>query len=125
MVRTPNPSNRILFALEANLSSRFAGALQINRLVVRVPCVKHALFSNIVISGFALGILGQSAAGDSTAFDLIKEGDKYVGEQARDRVVQIRSEKSVGGLTPTFCTWFIMIRLPRSRPQRSNLAAAE
>lgn len=41
-----------------------------------------------------------------TAFDLIKEGNKYVVEQARDRVVQIRSEKSIGSLMPNI--WYVV-----------------
>jgi hypothetical protein len=52
-----------------------------------------------------------SARGDdATAFSLIKEGNRYVGEQAKDRVVQIRSEKSVGTLSPT--VWFIVFYDP-------------
>ena len=39
-------------------------------------------------------------AGDMTAYQLIKEGNRYVGEDAKDKVVQIRSEKSIGVLTP-------------------------
>jgi hypothetical protein len=45
-------------------------------------------------------------AADATAFSLIKQGDKYVGEQSKDKVVQIRSEKSVGTMTPD--TWFVV-----------------
>ena len=41
-----------------------------------------------------------------TAFDLIKEGDRFVGEQAKDKVVQIRSDKSVASLTPN--VWYIV-----------------
>jgi len=47
-----------------------------------------------------------SAAKELTAFELIKEGNRYVGEHVRDKVVQIRSEKSVGGLTPTI--WYVV-----------------
>jgi hypothetical protein len=46
------------------------------------------------------------SAGELTAFELVKEGNKYVGEQAKDRVVQIRSEKSIGTLNPTI--WYIV-----------------
>jgi len=45
---------------------------------------------------------------DTTAFGLAKEGNRYVGEQAKDRVVQIRSEKSLGTLTPNI--WYIVYR---------------
>ena len=52
----------------------------------------------------ALSIAAQ--AGDATAFDLIKEGNRYVGEDSKDKVTQIRSEKSVGGMVPTI--WFVV-----------------
>jgi hypothetical protein len=45
-------------------------------------------------------------AAEATAFELIKEGNRYVGEQAKDKIVQVRSEKSVGDLTPTI--WYIV-----------------
>ena len=48
--------------------------------------------------------------GDATAFSLIKEGNRYVGEQAKDRVVQIRSEKSVGSTTPNI--WYVVFYDP-------------
>ena len=43
---------------------------------------------------------GLAWAGEPTAFQLAKEGNRFIGEQAKDKVVQIRSEKSVGGLAP-------------------------
>jgi hypothetical protein len=45
-------------------------------------------------------------AAEATAFELIKEGNRHVGEEAKDKVVQIRSEKSVGTLTPTI--WYVV-----------------
>jgi hypothetical protein len=45
-------------------------------------------------------------AAEPTAFDLIKEGNRYVGEQCKDKIVQIRSEKSIGSLTPII--WHIV-----------------
>ena len=45
-------------------------------------------------------------AAESTAFDLIKEGNRYIGEQAKDKVVQIRSEKSIGNMEPTI--WYVV-----------------
>ena len=47
-----------------------------------------------------LGTIHSSFAKDATAFDLIEEGNKHVGEDEKDRVVEIRSEKTVGSLTP-------------------------
>jgi hypothetical protein len=49
-------------------------------------------------------------AGEATAFDLAKEANRYVGEQAKDRVVQIRSEKSIGSLTPNI--WWVVLYDP-------------
>jgi hypothetical protein len=45
-------------------------------------------------------------AGDLTAFQLVKEGDHYVGDQSKDKVVEIRSEKSVASLTPEI--WYVV-----------------
>ena len=46
------------------------------------------------------------SAAEPTAFELVKEGNRHVGEEAKDRVVQIRSEKSVGTLTPNI--WYVV-----------------
>ena len=43
---------------------------------------------------------------EATAFDLLKEADSFVGEQIRGKIVQARSEKSVGSLTPS--VWFVV-----------------
>lgn len=59
-------------------------------------------------------LLGLLAAGPATtvfaeeltAFQLIKEGNRHVGEDAKDKVTQIRSEKSIGSLVPTI--WFVV-----------------
>ena len=45
-------------------------------------------------------------AGEATAFDLVKKGNEYIGEQSHDKVVQIRSEKSVASLTPNI--WYVV-----------------
>ena len=49
-------------------------------------------------------------ASEPTAFDLIKEGNRYVGEQSKDKIVQIRSEKSVGTLVPNI--WYVVFYDP-------------
>jgi len=70
-----------------------------------IPTRKAFMFGLAVLAfNVALG------AAEPTAFDLIKEGNRYVGEQSKDRVVQIRSEKSVGSLTPNI--WFIVFYDP-------------
>ena len=53
-----------------------------------------------------LASAASALAADPTAFSLIKEGDKYVGEQSKDKVVQIRSEKSVGTMIPS--VWYVV-----------------
>ena len=53
-----------------------------------------------------LAATGVVLAGDATAFNLVKEGDKYIGEQSKDKVVQIRSERSAGTLTPNI--WYVV-----------------
>lgn len=63
-------------------------------------------YSAIFGAGVVLGALVCSAVAEPTAFDLIKAGDKYVGDQAKDKVVQIRSERSVGSLTPNI--WYVV-----------------
>ena len=56
----------------------------------------------ISLAGFA----SVSKAESLTAFQLVKEGNRYIGEQAKDKVVQIRSEKSVASITPNI--WYIV-----------------
>ena len=52
-------------------------------------------------------------AGEPTAFDLIQEGNRFLGEQSKDKVVQIRSEKSIGSLTPSI--WHIVYYDPDAK----------
>ncbi len=54
--------------------------------------------------GCALVLTACSA--EPTAFDLVKLGNRYVGEQSKDKVVQIRSDKSVGSVTPQ--VWYVV-----------------
>src|SRR5439155_2687485 len=51
-----------------------------------------------------------ASAAELTGFQLIKEGNRYVGEDAKDQIVQIRSEKSIGTMTPTI--WFVVFYDP-------------
>ena len=54
----------------------------------------------------ACGLGATAFAGDPTAFALIKEGNRHVGDDAKDRVVQVRSEKSIGTLVPNI--WHVV-----------------
>jgi len=69
---------------------------------------KYRLFRNVLLTAWLSSQIGALAAhaGEPSAFDLVKEGNRYVGEQAKDRIVQIRSEKSVGSLTPNI--WYVV-----------------
>jgi hypothetical protein len=60
------------------------------------------LFVSLICSAFTI----LAAEKEPTAFELAKEGNRYVGEQAKDKIVQIRSERSVGTLTPK--VWYVI-----------------
>lgn len=47
-----------------------------------------------------------AGAAELTAFQLAKRGNDYVGVQSKDKLVQIRSEKSLGTLTPDI--WYVV-----------------
>jgi hypothetical protein len=61
-----------------------------------------------IIAYLAFSIAARGA--EPTAFDLVKEANKYVGEQAKDKLVQLHSEKSVGSLSPSI--WFVVLYDP-------------
>src|SRR4051812_29099021 len=69
---------------------------------MKTTIMHKKFFSTVALCAFAL----VARAADPSAFDLVKEGNRYVGEDTKDKVVQIRSEKSIGGLTPS--TWWIV-----------------
>jgi len=60
--------------------------------------------SSLVTLLLGLGVALRAA--EPTAFALVKEGNRHIGEEAKDRVVEIRSEKSIGTLVPN--VWFIV-----------------
>ena len=69
------------------------------------------------------GGLSQIAnAGEPTAFELVKEGNRHLGDEAKGRVVQIRSEKSVGGLTPNI--WFVVYYDPDATAKATEIKFA-
>lgn len=47
-----------------------------------------------------------AAAGEATAFALAREANEYVGKEIKDRIVQIRSEKSINSMTPNI--WYVV-----------------
>jgi len=58
-------------------------------------------------------------AGEPTAFELIKDGNRYVGEQSKDKVMEIRSEKSVGSLVPN--VWYLVYYDPDTTSKRAEV----
>ncbi|TAL04984.1 MAG: hypothetical protein EPO07_04360 [Verrucomicrobia bacterium] len=67
---------------------------------------RNSIRTVLAISTITFALAQATFAGEPTAFELIKEGNRYVGEQSKDKVVQIRSEKSVGTLTPNI--WYVV-----------------
>lgn len=59
-----------------------------------------------------LAATSPARAAEATAFALVKEGNRHIGEEAKDRVVEIRSEKSVGTLVPAI--WHVTYYDPDS-----------
>jgi hypothetical protein len=66
----------------------------------------NAKLEHSLIGALALALTSTAWAGDPTAFELVKMGNQYVGIQSKDKVVQIRSEKSVGSMTPNI--WYVV-----------------
>jgi hypothetical protein len=65
------------------------------------------LRGTIVLTTLAVcGLCQVASAADATALSLIKEANEYVGKDVKDKVVQIRSEKSVASLTPNI--WYVV-----------------
>jgi hypothetical protein len=70
--------------------------------------MKTTMLNRILLAAalLAFGLNSIASAGEATALSLIKEANEYVGKDARDKVVQVRSEKSVGTLTPVI--WYVV-----------------
>jgi hypothetical protein len=87
--------------------------------------MKTTFLTSRLILGLALVMacsLLTASVLDRTAFDLAKEGNKYVVEQSRDKVVQIRSEKSSRSVTPT--TWYVLYYESLSAPDNGTTRIA-
>ena len=46
-----------------------------------------------------------ASGAEPTAFELIKEGNRSLGEQSKDKVLGVHSDKSIAGLTPNI--WYV------------------
>jgi hypothetical protein len=60
----------------------------------------------LALAAMTFAVARAALAADPTAFELAKLGNEYVGVQSKDKVVQIRSEKSIGTLTPSI--WYVV-----------------
>ncbi len=58
-----------------------------------------------ITMAISLAVTGTALADDPTAFTLMKTGDQFVGDQSKDKVVEIRSEKSIGDTAPNI--WYV------------------
>ena len=77
----------------------------------------------LMMFAFGLNLMGGGAsAAEPTAFDLVKEGNRHVGQEAQDRVVQIRSEKSIATLTPNI--WYIVYYDPDATAKATEVKFA-
>jgi hypothetical protein len=54
-----------------------------------------------------------AGAAEKTAFELVKDGNRYVGEQSKNKIVLVRSEKSIGTTEPN--VWSIVYYDPLAR----------
>jgi hypothetical protein len=66
-------------------------------------------------------LLGAWAArgAEPTALELIKEGNRYLGEQSKDKVLAIHSDKSIAGITPNI--WYVAYYDPDAPLKRAEV----
>lgn len=78
-------------------------------------------WSHFVSALFCCLLLGTGTlrGAERTAFELIKEGDRFVGEQSKDKVLEIHSEKSIGGLVPS--VWYVAFFDPDTKSSRVEI----
>lgn len=81
-------------------------------------CLRGALCFVVFSAWMACGA-------EPTALELVKDANRYVGEQSKNKVVQIRSEKSIAGLTPNI--WYVSFFDPdsKSRPVDVKFGAGQ
>ena len=59
-------------------------------------------FRLVAVGAVLLSTLVPALAGpEPTAFEVAKEGNRFIGEPSRDKVLEIYSDKSIAGLTPS------------------------
>lgn len=65
-----------------------------------------AFLTAVALCVTLMGFVSTGVAADTTAFALVKLGNDYVGKESKDKVVQIRSDKSIASTTPT--VWYVV-----------------
>src|SRR3954466_15136104 len=69
--------------------------------------IKTLLRGTIVLATLAICGLGRVAsAAEATALSLIKDANEYVGKDTKDKVIGLRSEKSIATLTSNI--WYVV-----------------
>jgi len=88
--------------------TRFSTIVHPRRIAygIVMKSVTNSFVRCALVAALNLSAARCALAGEPTAFDLIKDGNQYVGIQSKEKVVQVRSEKSIGTLTPNI--WFIV-----------------
>jgi len=66
--------------------------------------IRHGIWLGALVLARVL-TQGTNAA-ETTAFQLAKEGNRYVSDEAKDKIVQIRSDKSVNSMVPII--WYVV-----------------
>ena len=80
------------------------------------------MFRGLAIVMLFAGVWSSFAGQEPTAFQLAKDGNRFVGEPSQDKVLEIYSEKSIASLTPSLWTVAYSTRTRVSNWSRSNLA---
>jgi hypothetical protein len=62
------------------------------------------MFRGLAIVMLFAGVWSSFAGQEPTAFQLAKDGNRFVGEPSQDKVLEIYSEKSIASLTPSLWT---------------------
>jgi hypothetical protein len=85
---------------------------------MKVTWIKSS--GKILATAFSFVVFAAATlAAEPTALELIKEGNRHVGEDSKDKVTQIRSEKSVGSLTPS--VWYVVYYDPDARMKATEV----
>ncbi len=67
----------------------------------------------LIVAALTFAAARLALAGEPTALELVQDGNQYVGVESKDKVVQIRSEKSIASLTPNI--WFVVYYDPDAK----------